>query len=99
MKTTAEMIEVMAAYGRGEKIEYSDVLTSSNWTAIKTPGWDWIVYDYRIAKPEPKTVKYLCFEFISTGELVWSREDSSSCVNRMASGMKRIPALDKEVTE
>lgn len=53
MKTTKEMIEVMQAYDRGEKIEsgYGGV-----WVDIDMPEWSWGLRDYRV-KP-----KYVPFE-------------------------------------
>lgn len=57
MKTTREMIEVMEAYERGEKIEYIHDMTE-DWTETKQPVWDWYGCDYRIepkkAEQEPK---------------------------------------------
>ena len=54
MKTTKEMIEVMQAYDRGEKIEsgYGGV-----WVDIDMPEWSWGLRDYRV-KPKPKYVPF-----------------------------------------
>lgn len=54
MKTTKEMIEVMQAYERGEKIEalYNDV-----WVDIYIPEWSWGLRDYRV-KQKTKFVPF-----------------------------------------
>ena len=54
MKTTKQMIEVMQAFERGEKIEafYNGV-----WEDIYIPEWSWGLRDYRI-KPKPKYVPF-----------------------------------------
>ena len=45
MKTTKEMIEVMQAYDRGEKIE---CFNDEEWKYVKNPVWDWLHNDYRV---------------------------------------------------
>ena len=54
MKTTKEMIEVMQAYDRGEKIEacYNGV-----WVDIYIPEWSWGLRDYRV-KPKKSYVPF-----------------------------------------
>ena len=54
MKTTKEMIEVMQAYDRGEKIEsgYGGV-----WVDIDMPEWSWGLRDYRV-KPKKKYIPF-----------------------------------------
>jgi hypothetical protein len=54
MKTTKEMIEVMAAFERGEEIEWCQF---GQWLACPNPIWDWRNLDYRI-KPKPAKPKY-----------------------------------------
>ena len=54
MKTTKEMIEVMQAYERGEKIEN---YYHGEWLLCKEPIWNWGYADYRV---KPK--KYVPFE-------------------------------------
>lgn len=64
MKTTKEMIEVMQAYLRGEKIEYR--CGYKDWLECRIPIWDWNNLDYRV-KPKTKTktkTKYLPFETV-----------------------------------
>ena len=55
MKTTKEMIEVMQAYDRGEKIEsgYGGV-----WVDIDMPEWSWGLRDYRVKQKK----KYIPFD-------------------------------------
>ena len=55
MKTTKEMIEVMQAYERGERIEFYNGIT---WKDVNNPIWDWLHNDYRV---KPKT-KYVPFD-------------------------------------
>ena len=56
MKTIKEMIEVMQAYERGEKIEcFND---EEQWRDVNNPIWDWLHNDYRV---KPKT-KYVPFD-------------------------------------
>lgn len=54
MKTTAEMIEVMAAFECGEEIEW---MRFDVWVDCPMPLWDWMQLDYRI-KPKPTTPTY-----------------------------------------
>lgn len=57
MKTTKEMIDVMQAFDRGEKIEcFND--DYEQWKDIDSPIWDWLHNDYRV---KPKT-KYVPFD-------------------------------------
>lgn len=49
--TTTEMIEVMQAYDRGEKIEYrlKDFMRDDEWNlSTVPPDWDWRTTDYRV---------------------------------------------------
>lgn len=53
MKTTEEMIEVMQAHLRGEKIERW-IFNAGDWEPTAHPNWNWAGGDYRIApKPAP----------------------------------------------
>ena len=52
MKTTAEMIEVMQAYERGEKVEACWRRHSNDWVKCELPQWDWSNFNFRIA-PKP----------------------------------------------
>lgn len=52
---TEEMIAVMQAHLRGEKIECRPSRSDSAWTTTVNPSWFWSAIDFRIApKPEPK---------------------------------------------
>ena len=87
--------EVMIAFSEGKEIECSNK-DRNNWDVNRYPSWIWSEYDYRIAVPKPKKVKYCAFEF-NDGGVTWSKEGSQSYVGRLDNGMKRIPELDKEV--
>ena len=54
MKTRKEMIEVMQAYDRGEKIESG---YGSVWVDIDMPEWSWGLRDYRV-KPKKKYIPF-----------------------------------------
>ena len=56
MKTTKEMIDVMQAYERGEKIQLLNRL--GIWVDIDIPEWNWEKCDYRV---KPKT-RYVPFD-------------------------------------
>ena len=66
MKTIKEMIDVMQAYLRGEKIEYRYCHT--DWLECRIPIWDWCNLDYRVKKTKRKNTKtktkYLPFETV-----------------------------------
>ena len=52
--TTDEMIAVLEAHKRGEKIEYQRThLSNELWLEAQIPVWDFSSNNYRIAKPEP----------------------------------------------
>ena len=79
MKTTKEMIEVMQAYERGEKIEMK-FLDSDDccWMEVIDPLWDWYESDYRV-KPKKKYVPFDTPEefltaYIKHGEFVENKE-------------------------
>ena len=49
MKTTKEMIEVMQAFERGERIEAKSLNNDIyGWDETKKPFWDWHNLDYRV---------------------------------------------------
>ena len=75
MKTTKEMIEVMQAYDRGEKIEacYGGV-----WVDIDMPEWSWGLRYYRV-KPNKKYIPFdTAEEFLTAyrkhGEFIENKE-------------------------
>ncbi len=66
-KTTAEKIEVMQAYERGEEIEYytrpHNSLDFADWKVPYKPNWNWVDYDYRVKpKPVTKTIYYCIYK-------------------------------------
>ena len=66
MKTTKEMIDVMQAYLKGEKIEYR--YGNTDWLECRVPIWNWNSIEYRV-KPKQKTrtktkTKFLPFETV-----------------------------------
>ena len=61
MKTTKEMIEVMQAYLKGEKIEYR--YGNTDWLECRVPIWDWNNFDYRV-KPKQKTMTKTKTQFL-----------------------------------
>jgi len=75
MPTTKEMIEVMLAFERGEKIEfrYPDN-PDSNWKTAITPVWNWGHAEYRI---QPKNVyvwwsdRQSCFPYEGGHDSEW----------------------------
>ena len=75
MKTTKEMIEVMQAYDRGEKIEYG---YGGVWVDIDMPEWSWGLRDYRV-KPKKKYIPFdTAEEFLAAyrkhGEFIENKE-------------------------
>ena len=77
MKTTKEMIDVMQAYERGERIECLNEF--GEWESYGTPTWDWFHKDYRV-KPKPKYVPFeTAEEFLAAqrkhGEIVRCKLD------------------------
>ena len=58
MKTTKEMIDVMQAYERGEKIEVHYLYDNKDYfISCGTPVWDWNNFDYRV-KPKKSYVPF-----------------------------------------
>ena len=79
MKTTKEMIEVMQAYDRGEKIQLLDRL--GNWVDIDMPEWSWGLRDYRV---KPKT-RYVPFE--TPEEFLAAKRKHGKTIKRIEDGM------------
>lgn len=73
MKTTEEMIEVMQAYLRGEKIQRFGVL--SGWAPDDGPLWDWSAYDYRITPPPAPTQDTIPWDAIDA-RFKWAARDA-----------------------
>ena len=90
--TIDQMLEVLNAYKRGEKIEYyNDSL--SKWLVADYPFWGFSELHYRIAKPEPKKVKLEAW-LMPNGALVWC---DMSKVQTWSNDAIRIPEEDKEI--
>lgn len=51
-----EMIDVIAAFERGEEIECTFKEAKEQWFLISNPRWDFYHYDYRV---KPKTPEYI----------------------------------------
>ena len=90
--TIDQMIEILEAYKRGEKIEYSS--DNQDWTHLDLPAFNFVFYEYRIAKPEPKKIKLQAW-LMPTGALVWY---DMSKVETWSTDCIRIPEEDKEIT-
>ena len=86
MKTTKEMIEVMQAYDRGEKIEtgYGGV-----WVDIDMPEWSWGLRDYRV-KPKKK---YIPFD--TPEEFLTAYRKHGEFIENKESGEKMNAYVDK----
>ena len=91
MKTTKEMIEVMQAYDRGEKIELHYYLYGSEdyWTACSTPIWDWDNFDYRVKK----ATKYVPFD--TPEEFLAAYRKHGEFIENKESGEKMNAYVDK----
>ena len=92
--TIDEMIEVLEAYKRGEEIEYYNT-DENKWTHIDLPAFNFVFYDYRIAKPEPKKVKLEAWMNTFHGAIEYRKlphgfHDNAEWI--------RIPEEDKEIT-
>ena len=92
MNNIDEMIAVLEAYKRGEKIECFTRI-HNDWRPVDEPSWNFGNVNYRIAKPAPKKVKLEAW-FIG-GELRWLSENHQ--ILKFASDPIRVPAEDKEI--
>lgn len=89
--TTQEMIEVLQAHKRGEKIELL-CYDGKQWVVDGFPTWNFLENDYRIAKPEPK--KMYGFVNPTTGQICVSMVETTN-----GRGWIRAPQFDCEVEE
>jgi len=55
MITLLEKIEIMEAFGRGEKIEFALLCHNPEWERIGEPKWNWELFQYRI---KPRVASY-----------------------------------------
>ena len=95
MTTLAEKIAVMQAFERGEKIECAEI--GCGWSSSNIPIWDWEGFEYRIAKPEPKSGTLVTM-LITDGEIRFALKDSPAHENLIHDGWKHISELDSEIT-
>ena len=79
MKTTNEMIEVMLAYERGQRIEYTQE-GRDLWEEAMPPEWDWVNFDYRIREKV-----YVPFE--SAEEFLAAQRKHGNTIKRIEDGM------------
>ena len=92
--TIDQMLEVLNAYKRGEKIEYYNEVVD-RWWAADDPSWDFAKFKYRIAKPEPKKIKLQAWMNTFHGAIEYRKlphgfHDNAEWI--------RIPEEDKEIT-
>ena len=87
MKTTKEMIDVMQAYERGERIECLNEF--GEWESYGTPTWDWFHKDYRV---KPKT-KYVPFD--TAEEFLEAYRKHGEFIENRESGEKMNAYVDK----
>ena len=88
--TTDEMIAVLEAYKRGEKIECR-WNNGESWSACVISSWDFANCEYRIAKPAPKKVK---LEAWFDGENFFYLKEG---VKPTFDFSVRVPSEDKEI--
>ena len=79
MKTTKEMIEVMQAYDRGEKIVAHYLYDHKDyWVSCGTPVWDWNNFDYRVKTKKSYVPFHTPEEFLTAyrkhGEFIENKE-------------------------
>ena len=86
MKTTKEMIEVMQAYERGEKIE---CFNDEQWKDVNNPVWDWLHNDYRV---KPKKI-YVTFD--TADEFLAAYRKHGEFIENKESGEKMNAYVDK----
>lgn len=87
--TIDEMIAVLEAYKRGEKIECSFDF-GNKWEPAESPSWSFDATKYRIAKPAPKKVRMLCWLYAN--ELRWLNGSHLAPDHWV-----RVPSEDKEI--
>lgn len=90
MKTTKEMIEVMQAHERGEKIEMKFLDNDEcGWVEVKAPLWDWYESDYRV-KPKKSYVP-----FHTPEEFLTAYRKHGEFIENKESGEKMNAYVDK----
>ncbi len=94
MKTTAQMIEVMQAWQRGETIEVRDIGEKRWGTLIDEPSWNWIDSDYRIKPREPRVIwvnEYSDRSILHSNEEI-AKQNASDSAKRIA--VKYVEAIE-----
>ena len=87
MKTTKDMIDVMQAYDRGEKIQLLNRL--GIWVDIDMPEWSWGLRDYRV-KPKKSYVP-----FHTPEEFLTAYRKHGEFIENKESGEKMNAYVDK----
>ena len=87
MKTTKEMIDVMQAYDRGEKVQLLNI--DGNWEDKENPAWNWAKCDYRV---KPKT-RYVPFD--TPEEFLTAYRKHGEFIENKESGEKMNAYVDK----
>ena len=87
MKTTKEMIDVMQAYERGEKIQLLN--RCGIWVDIDMPEWSWARCDYRV---KPKN-SYVPFD--TPEEFLTAYRKHGEFIENKESGEKMNAYVDK----
>lgn len=88
-----QMIEVLQAYERGDRVQFKHVgQQQADWRDLAThnPSWNFVSTLYRIAKPEPRKIKMLCW--LDADQMFWLRETALPKWPAV-----RVPAEDKEI--
>ena len=93
MKTTAEMIEVMQAFDRGEKIECSSLTGNDFGAAVIAPVWNWLEFDYRVVRKPAE-----CWVWVFPSGRCGATFESEDQARRVASGNEGRAVLMREVT-
>ena len=88
MKTTEQMIEVMQAAARGERIEWKHPGDGENWHESDCQYWNWSDYDYRVAPKPKKQIKMLAW--FDRVNLFWAKEAALALPS-----WTRVPSEDK----
>lgn len=90
---TKAAIEVMQAWLDGAEIEGRDDFESDTWGPMPEPLWNWISWDYRVAKQAPKKITLQAWldEF---GELRWVTPTNTVS---FIDSWTRVPSEDKTV--
>ena len=92
MNNIDEMIAVLEAFKRGEKIECFTRI-HNDWRPVDEPSWNFGNINYRIAPTKPKKVKLEAW-LMPHGNLVWYDMNQ---VKVWSTDAVRVPSEDKEI--